>query len=121
MTPTEKALRDALRLALTRMAHHVFCAKIRPTEEWKEHDSRNFSGCQCEISKVEAALALPETTTTTSTEYRHISIARDGTTVESGPVDEIGKCRSVEHKREVIESFGPWVEVAADRKSEEIK
>jgi hypothetical protein len=115
MSATEKALRDALRLALTCMAHHVSCAKIRPTAEWKEHGSWDFSGCQCEISKVEAALALPETTTTTSTEYRHISIARDGTTVESGPADEIGKCRPVEHRREVTESFGPWVEVTGGK------
>lgn len=53
------ALREALKLARTRIAHKFDCLAINPTEEWPEKGSTNFDGCSCEISVIDAALSTP--------------------------------------------------------------
>lgn len=53
------ALREALKLARTRMAHRIGCTTINPTEEWAEKGSINVDDCHCEISVIDAALSTP--------------------------------------------------------------
>jgi hypothetical protein len=48
--------REALEAALPRMTHRVQCYRCRPTEEWEQHGSASFDGCECEIRQVRAAL-----------------------------------------------------------------
>lgn len=55
-TAREAALREALELALSRVAHRASCHSVRPTSEWPEHGSVSFANCDCEIRTIRAAL-----------------------------------------------------------------
>lgn len=56
---TEQKLKLALEAALGKMAHTTGCAQVNPTEKWAQDGIWNFDKCQCAISIVRAALALP--------------------------------------------------------------
>lgn len=47
----------ALEAALPRLAHKFECGRVKPTAEWEDGGSWDFSGCNCEIRTVKAALA----------------------------------------------------------------
>lgn len=50
----------ALKAARTRLAHKLECGISLPASEWEKKGSWDFSGCNCEISIVDAAIARAE-------------------------------------------------------------
>lgn len=57
---SDAGLYEALKLAITKMAHRFECLKVNPTEEWAKNGSWSVDGCVCEIKQVNAALRSAE-------------------------------------------------------------
>ena len=54
-------LREALKLALTKVPHQSRCARLLPTSEWsKEKGNYDYSDCSCERHQIITALNKQE-------------------------------------------------------------